>query len=93
MKPVAQIDFDNMVSAASETAAQVAVQADVRPRVYDYNAGAWLLLDSGAAISCYPRQPTDIHPDKHRALRAVNGATIETFGTRTVKLNFGPRTY
>ena len=92
-KPVAQDAFEQQVAAASVTAAAVQVQADVRPRAFDYNSGTWFLLDSGAAISCLPRQPSDIHPDKNRALKAVNGATIDTFGTRTLKLNFGARTY
>ena len=58
--------------AAAADAAEVTVQSDVRPRVYDYNSGAWLLLDSGAAISCFPKQPSDTVPDPDWALKAVN---------------------
>ena len=92
-KPVCQVDFDNLVVAAASEAANVTVQSDVRPRIYDYNSGAWLLLDSGAAISCFPKQPSDTVPDPDRALKAVNGARINTYGTRTIKLNFGGKTY
>ena len=93
-KPVSQAAFESLSAEACIAAAEVPVHADLRPRIYNNNDHSWLLLDSGAAISCYPRRPGDPNtPDPDRALKAVNGARIATYGTKTVNLNFGGKTY
>ena len=98
-KPVAQTSWDDLVKTACVAAAKVdvpdpALTPDLRPRVYDHNAKMWLLLDTGAAISCYPRSAfPNAKPDPTRLLQAVNGAKVETYGSRQVKIDLGGRTY
>ena len=99
-KPVCQVSWDEKVTVAAVNAAEVNVDEkytftnDLRPRAYDYNSKMWLLLDSGTAVSCYPRHlypEAQLDPD--RALQAVNGAKIASYGQRHVKIDLGGRTY
>ena len=100
-KPVAQCDWSSQVASACVAAAAVEVPdydpgltSDCRPRVFDYNTRTWLLLDSGAAVSCYPHSAfPHLQPDPNKVLQAVNGATVPTYGTKTIKINLGGRTY
>ena len=98
-KPVAQQCWEDRVAVAAAEAAKVeneppGLTEDLRPRVYDYNARDWLLLDSGAAVSCYPHTAfPGAALDTTKRLQAVNGAEIKTFGTRWIKLKFGAKTY
>ena len=99
-KPVAQVHWEQQVAAASLAAAKVDINhdpkltTDVRPRLFDHNSNQWMLLDTGAAISCYPRSYfPDAVVDHSRSLQAVNGTKIATFGQRNVKINLGGRTF
>ena len=99
-KPVAQTDWCTRVSSACVAAAEVevdhdpALTSDLRPRVFDHNARTWLLLDIGAAVSCYPASAfPGAKADPSKVLQAVNGAKIPTFGSRKIKINLGGRTY
>ena len=64
---------------------------DRRPRIYDTSAAAWALLDSGAAVTVFPRAKCKKPPpsDNHRHLQAINGTTIKTYGTRDISFDFG----
>ena len=97
-KPVAQSTWEDKVRVAAVTAAAVDVHtnltSDLRPRIYDYNSKQWLLVDSGAAVSCFPKSffpAAKLNPNQ--TLQAVNGAVIKTYGSQNVKLNFGGKTY
>ena len=99
-KPVAQDKWDDKVRAAAVAATSVDVDirpnmtADLRPRAYDYNSGQWCLLDSGAAVSCFPRSHFPQRPvNSSQILQAVNGAQISTYGNENVKINLGGKTY
>ena len=100
-KPVSQESWESKVSTASVAAATVEVDVDdpsltpdLRPKLYDYNSQKWFLLDTGAAVSCYPRSAfPQAKQDPNRLLQAVNGAKVPTYGTQTVKINLGGRTY
>ena len=73
-----------------------AYTTDLRPRVFDYNARTWLLLDSGAAVSCYPVSafPDALDkPDPSKVLQAVNGQAVPTYGSKQIKIDLGGRTY
>ena len=56
-KPVAQMDFDNLVIKACR---EIAVtddpgDHDFRPRIKDLNTGQYFLIDTGAAVSVFPK--------------------------------------
>ena len=84
---MAQQQWDARVAA---TAGYLA-GGDIRPRIFDQTTGTWLLLDSGAAVSVFPKTKCKKPPpeDQSRHLQAVNGSRIRTFGNRTVDFNFG----
>ena len=50
----------------------------------------WILVDSGAACSVFPRK---FYPnatiDPSKSLKAINNSNISTFGTQRVKLKLG----
>ena len=98
-KPVAQASWESEVKSACVAAAQVecpdpSLTPDLRPRIYDYNAKLWFLVDSGAACSCFPKSYfPDAQPDPTKILQAVNGAKIATYGQRQIKVDLGGRTY
>ena len=65
---------------------------DTRPKIYDNVTKQWVLLDSGSCVSCQPAGPNDII-DPSFKLRSVNGGQIDTFGTKTMTLRMGRKTY
>ena len=68
---------------ASATSAKV----DLRPRLYDHISGQYLLLDTGACCSIYPRKWFKfLNKDPSKNLRAVNGTQINTYGTQKVQI-------
>ena len=83
-KPVAQELWDLQVAAAASEAA-----SDFRPKIKDFISGKLILIDTGAAKSVWPRTdyPGAIK-DTHKALKAVNGTFLPTYGTvhRDIKL-------
>ena len=68
------------------------LDTDFRPRVYDNITKQWTLLDSGACISCTPKDPGDKIDPTFR-LRAVNGHSIPTFGTKKIEIRIGRKQY
>ena len=98
-KPVAQIAWDNLVAVATAEIIKIdefeAIKTiDVRPRLYDLHSKSWLLLDTGAACSVYPKSlfPT-AQLDTKKALKAVNGTTINTYGNETVTIRTNHRSF
>ena len=65
---------------------------DARPRVFDNISKAWTLLDSGSCVSCVPKEPGDVIDPSFR-LKAVNGQSIPTFGSKLVKIRIGRKEY
>ena len=64
---------------------------DFRPRAFCSRTKRSYLVDSGAALSVFPKSALPHHVDLDPAvsLRAVNGTVIPTFGRRTFRLQFG----
>lgn len=80
-----------------KVAPQIASQSldeDVRPHLYDPATKKWILVDTGAAVSCWPRQDyEDARLDNSLMLEAVNKARIQTYGTRQKQFKIGRKTY
>ena len=55
IKPKEQIDWEARVKWAAQTVAAVSDFIDDRPRIRDLNSGLTFLIDSGAAISIFPK--------------------------------------
>ena len=53
---------------------------DFRPRIKDLNSGLYLLLDTGAALSVFPRSHCkgNLTQDVDKGLVAINGSKIPT---------------
>ena len=86
-KPVAQVEWEAATSKAIKDVCQIdSKKSDLRPKLFDHKTSKWLLLDTGAACSVYPKHyfPDALY-DHTRALRAVNGTAIPTFGTQQGK--------
>ena len=67
---------------------------DCRPRLYDKATKQWVLIDSCAQVSVWPKQGyTDAKLDNKLALQAVNGTRIPTYGTRTRQIKLGRKSY
>ena len=67
---------------------------DIRPKVIDRKSGCKILIDSGAAISCWPKSMVK-NPiwDPGKNLVAMNGSQIKTFGERTIQIQLGTVTF
>ena len=68
------------------------LSTDLRPRFFDNVTKAWTLLDSGSCVSCVPKDPND-KIDPAFKLRAVNGQSIPTFGTKVISIRIGRKQY
>ena len=65
---------------------------DIRPKVFDNVTKKYVLLDTGSCVSCQPAQPGDL-VDPSFKLKSVNGGTIDTYGSKTMTLRIGRKTY
>ena len=95
-KPIAQMDFDRLVIKACQKVAAESDPGDhdFRPRAKDLNSNTYFLVDTGAAVSVYPRSMvTNAKCDVTRGLEAVNGTKIPTFGNKRVKVRFDQKTF
>ena len=67
---------------------------DSRPRLLDPSANKWMLVDTCAQVSVWPRGDyKDATINKGLALQAVNGTRIPTFGTRARQIKIGRKAY
>ena len=78
--------------ASIEAVNMPSMQSDVRPRVFDNITKSWTLFDSGSCVSCIPREPGDKIDPSYR-LRAVNGQSIPTFGSKVISVRIGRKEY
>ena len=98
VKPVSQETWEGLVKTTiAEITAEKPVlhrNYDLRPYVKDKLTNTWLLVDSGAAVSVWPSSKCD-NPimDPNVKLHAVNNSKIDTFGSKTVKLQLGNASY
>ena len=96
---MAQVDWDRRVKWAAAAASLggddvIDESLDRRPRIKDHNSGLHFLIDSGAAISIFPKAKCpNAKKDKSGGLSAVNGSKLDTFGTKTVHLRFDRKIY
>ena len=94
-QPVAQTQWSKMVEVAAAQAAEVKsdCSTDVRPHVYDRRSKQWLMLDSGAAVSIWPKRLLPEAMPTTNALRAVNGTKISTFGNKNVTIDLAHQNF
>ena len=90
---MAQVEWDSQVAKAVTEIFAVTAK-DVRPTVFDKVSKQWVLVDTGAACSVFPKAyyPHAVKDPTH-VLKAVNGEKIATYGKRRVEFNFGGRKY
>ena len=61
---------------------------DIRPRAYEKTSKKWILVDTGAMVSVWPKADyPDAKKDNKTALEAVNKTKIATYGRIERKLN------
>ena len=61
--------------------------------IRDRYTGNKLLVDTGAQVSVFPASARERRMQKTEPLVAANGSKIDTFGTRTISLDFGFRKF
>ena len=67
---------------------------DCRPRLWDPSTKQWILIDSCAQVSVWPKGVyDDAVLDNKLALQAVNGTRIPTYGTRVRQVKLGRKSY
>ena len=67
---------------------------DIRPQVQDQISKEWLLVDSGAQVSVWPRNRVpDAIIDPYVSIRAVNKTKILTYGKKEISVRFGRKQY
>ena len=68
--------------------------SDIRPRAYDKISKYWILIDSGAMVSVWPKRDfPEAIVDKKTALEAVNKTKILTYGKVNKTLNLSQGTF
>ena len=73
----------------AEVAAAEDFPGDNRPHLKDRLSGRWVLLDTGATCTVWPKTGFRAAPDPTPTLKAANGTPIRTYGKRTVRLKLG----
>ena len=82
--------FSDRLSGYQKVAGAGPAKNDYRPRIKDKNSQRWFLVDTGAAVTVFPRKWHKTGQlDGQRTLKTVSGSFIKTYGTATVKFNFG----
>ena len=95
-KPQAQTLFEVDVQRAVESivAATERENDDYRPRIKDLISGRHFLIDTGACLSVYPKKLCpSAKVDEKTGLKAVNGATMPTYGTIKVKIRLDRKVF
>ena len=67
-------------------------QVDFRPKIYDSVTKTYTLCDTGAMISCIPREKGD-KLDPKTKLRTASGTPMNTYGTKEISIRLGRKTY
>ena len=87
------------IEGAQEELAAVAqnelTNSDRRPRAFDHNTKSYVLIDTGAACTAFPKHLINNSAtlDPTKRLQAVNGSAINTFGTQTIKIKLGKHVF
>ena len=67
---------------------------DSRPYLKDPSTGYWMLVDTGAVVTVWPKSDyPDAELDVTLLLEAVNKTRIPTFGKRVRNFKIGRKTY
>ena len=67
-------------------------EVDIRPRFFDPLTKQWVLLDTGAQVSCVAPSPDDV-PDPHLALETVDGSLMPCYGKKKLSFQIGRKTF
>ncbi|GBM52176.1 hypothetical protein AVEN_97618-1 [Araneus ventricosus] len=59
--------------------------------IHDESTGFRFLIDSAAAVSCFPRRLTNFTVPQYLVLYAANGSIIKSYGTKALNLDLGLR--
>ncbi|GBN81542.1 hypothetical protein AVEN_13319-1, partial [Araneus ventricosus] len=59
--------------------------------IHDKSTGFRFLIDSGAAVSCFPRRLTNFTVPQGLVLCAANSSVIKSYGTKELNLDLGLR--
>ena len=86
------IKEEHVISPHQALAAVDNGEFDIRPRFFDKLSKAWILLDTGAQVSCSPPSSTDV-PDPTLAVEAVNGSIMPCYGRRQQTFQSGRKQY
>ena len=107
---IKQQSFENQVRAAVETIVQesmvekypyfklveaiAVMENDIRPRVLEEINGNWILVDSGSAVTAWPKtEYPEAILDQTCSLQAVNKSSIKTYGTTVRHIQIGGKSY
>ncbi|GBN09929.1 hypothetical protein AVEN_118085-1 [Araneus ventricosus] len=75
----------------SRTPSRRIADKNVEPKRLYLVTGHKFLVDSGAAVCCYPKKLTNFKAKQDLELYAANGSRISTYGTIKLELDFGLR--
>ena len=90
--PYQSVDLGEISALESVRFQQGSYGMDTRPKVFDNATQAWTLIDSGACVTCVPKEEGDVENPSY-TLKSVNGGVIKTFGKAEVTLQMGRKTY
>ena len=88
----ASLPVGEVISAAEALGWNNQQGVDIRPRLVDKATKVARLLDTGSMITATVRKPED-KPDNSVRLVAVNGSTIQTYGSRLIEVKIGRKAY
>ncbi|GBM33639.1 hypothetical protein AVEN_203682-1 [Araneus ventricosus] len=92
---VSKDSFDGLAQIADNGSAVLATAdrslAHSHLFIHDESTGFRFLIDSGAAVSCFPRGLTNFTVPQDLVLYAANGSVIKNYGTKALNLDLGLR--
>ena len=86
--PPFKITEENIVSTHQALAALADDQVDIRPRFWCKEAKSWVLVDTGAQVSCSPPSP-ESKPDPSLAVETVDGSLMTCYGKKQQSFQIG----
>ena len=75
-----------------QTSAIADAEVDIRPRFFDNLTNQWMLVDTGAQVSCVPPSPGD-QVDPSLRCEAVDGSLLPCYGKKMLTFRIGRKTY
>ena len=67
-------------------------QVDFRPKLFDNITKTYTLCDTGAMLSCVPKQPGDV-VDPTTTLKTADGKPMKTYGSKELNIRLGRKNY